>query len=254
MRRPGRATEPRPAVRRAAAPAAAALTAAFTVALAGAARTAAAAGVLEGPAAAQRSAVAAVERLTVRTEFVEVRVFAAARQDVEAELSVSARMMRRNRPELAVRRDGGAVTLRVRGNELPVSRASVQWGPTLTLSVPEDVELTVRTATGAVTVQGLRSGRLAVFTAAGDVFVGDCAVPLQVTGGSGSVRVARSDGDKRLTTTSGAIEVVESRGAVTARTDGGAQRFHRVTGDLTVLRGTPLEVSEHRGRVLVDDR
>ncbi len=241
-----------PAASRSAARPAVAL--AVVTALAGAAEAALAAGVLEGPAADQRYAVANVERLTINAEFVEVRVFAADRQDVDAELSVSARMLRRNQPELAVDRDGGVVTLRVRRNGLPVSRASVQWGPMLTAAVPADVELTVRTTTGAVMVQGLRSGRLAVFTAKGDVFVGDCAVPLQVTGGSGSVRVARSDGDKRLITTSGAIEVVESRGAVTARTDRGAQRFHRVEGDVTVLRGTAPEVTGHRGRLIVADR
>ncbi len=249
----------RPAVRRAAVRRTGAALAALPAAAAflgflGAARPAGAAGALEGPAAVQRHAVAGVERLTVDAGFVAVRVFAAERPDAEAALSVSARMMRRNRPRLAVRRDGGAVTLRVLGNELPVSRVSLQWGPTLTVSAPAAVELTVRTTSGAVVVQGLRAGRLTVHTAEGDVFVGDCAAPLQVTGGSGAVRVARSEGGKRLSTTSGAIEVVDSRGAVTARTDSGAQRFHRVAGDLTVLRGTPFTVSEHRGRLLVVDR
>ena len=65
--------------------------------------------------------------------------------------------------------------------------------------------------------------------------------------------MAHSDGDKRLSSTSGAIEVIESRGAVVARTESGAQRFHRIEGDVTVLRGTPLEVSEHRGRLIVAD-
>ena len=83
----------------------------------------------------------------------------------------------------------------------------------------------VRTTSGAVVVQGLRSGRLAVFTSTGDVFVGDCAASLQVASGSGSLRVARSDGDKRPSSTSGPIEVVESRGAVIARTASGAFRF-----------------------------
>ena len=211
-------------------------------------------GVLEGAAATQRSTIADVADLTIRTDFEEVRVFAADRQDVEAELSVSARMSRRNRPELAVDRVGTAVTLRVGGNDLPISRASVEWGPKLTLSVPAGVELTVRTGSGAVVVQGLRSDRLEVFTAEGDVFVGDCAGPLQVAGGSGSVRVARCDGDKRLSSTSGAIEVVDSHGAVIARTDGGAQRFLRIEGDLTVLRGTALAVSEHRGRLILEER
>ena len=211
-------------------------------------------GVLEGAAATQRSTIADVSDLTVRTDFEEVRVFAADRQDVEAELSVSARMSRRNRPELAVDRVGAVVTLRVAGNDLPISRASVEWGPKLTLSVPADVELTVRTGSGAVVVQGLRSDRLEVFTAKGDVFVGDCAGPLQVAGGSGSVRVARCDGDMRLISTSGAIEVADARGAVIARTESGAQRFHRIDGDLTVLRGTPLEVSGHRGRLILEER
>ena len=211
-------------------------------------------GVLEGPAATQRSTIADVDDLTIHTDFEEVRVFATDRHDVGVELSVSTRMLRRNRPELAVERDGAEVTLRVGGNDLPISRASVEWGPKLTLSVPADVELTVRTVSGAVVVRGLISDRLAVFTAAGDVFVGDCAVPLQVTGGSGSLRVSRSDGDKRLSSTSGAMEVVDSRGAVTARTESGAQRFHRVDGDVTVLRGTPLEISEHRGRLIVEDQ
>ena len=210
-------------------------------------------GVLEGPAATQRSTIAEVADLTIRTDFEEVRVFAADRPDVGVELSVSARMLRRNRPELAVERDGAAVILRVGGNDLPISRASVEWGSKLTLSVPADIKLTVRTGSGAVVVQGLRSGRLTVFTAEGDVFVGDCAVPLQVTGGSGSVRVARSDGDKRLASTSGTIEVVDSRGAVIARTRSGAQRFRRIEGDLTVLRGTTRAVSEHRGRLIVVD-
>ncbi len=213
-----------------------------------------AAGVLEGQAATQRSTIADVAELTIRTDFEEVRVFAADRQDVEVELSVSERMSRRNRPELAVDRDGTAVTVRVGGNDLPISRASVEWGPKLTLSVPAGVELTVRTGSGAVVVQGLRSERLEIFTAKGDVFVGDCAGPLQVAGGSGSIRVARSDGDKRLSSTSGTIEVVDSRGAVIARTDSGAQRFLRIEGDLTVLRGTALAVSEHRGRLIVEDR
>ena len=211
-------------------------------------------GVLEGPAATQRSAIAEVADLTVHTDFEEVRVFAADRQDVEVELSVSARMSRRNRPELVVDRVGTAVTLRVGGNDLPISRASVEWGPKLTLSVPAGVELTVRTGSGAVVVQGLWSERLEVFTAKGDVFVGDCAGPLQVAGGSGSVRVARCDGDMRLSSTSGAIEVADARGAVIARTESGAQRFHRIEGDLTVLRGTPLAVTAHRGRLIVEER
>ena len=211
-------------------------------------------GVLEGAAATQRSTIADVSDLTIRTDFEEVRVFAADRQDVEAELSVSARMSRRNRPELAVDRVGTAVTLRVGGNDLPISRASVEWGPKLTLSVPAGVELTVRTGSGAVVVQGLRSDRLEVFTAEGDVFVGDCAGPLLVAGGSGSVRVARCDGELRLSSTSGAIEVADARGAVIAHTESGSQRFHRIEGDLTVLRGTALEVSEHRGRLIVEER
>ena len=226
---------------------------AVAAALAGAADSALAAGMLEGSAAKQRSVIADVGNLTIHADFEEVRVFATDRQDVGVELSVSSRMLRRNQPELAVERDGGAVTLRVRGNDLPVSRASVQWGPKLTVSVPAEIELTVRTTSGAVVVQGLRSGRLAVFTSTGDVFVGDCAASLQVAGGSGSLRVAHSDGDKRLSSTSGAIEVIESRGAVVARTESGAQRFHRIEGDVTVLRGTPLEVSEHRGRLIVAD-
>lgn len=210
-------------------------------------------GVLEGPAATQRSTIADVEDLTIHTDFEEVRVFATDRQDVGVELSVSTRMLRRNRPELAVERDGAAVTLRVGGNDLPISHASVEWGPKLTLSVPADVELTVRTVSGAIVVQGLSSDRLTVFTSDGDVYVGDCAVPLHVAGGTGSVRVARSDGDKRLASSSGAIEVIDARGAVIARTEGGAQRFHRIDGDLRVLRGTALEVSEHRGRLIVED-
>ena len=120
---------------------------------------------LEGSAAKQRSAIADVENLTIHADFEEVRVFATDRQDVGVELSVSSRMLRRNQPELAVERDGGAVTLRVRGNDLPVSRASVQWGQAV--SVPAEIELTVRTTSGAVVVQGLRSGRLAVFTSTG---------------------------------------------------------------------------------------
>lgn len=227
--------------------------AALAAAALAAAEMAVAVGVLEGPAATQRATVPDVADLTVHTDFEEVRVFAADRRDVEVELSVSARMSRRNRPELAVDRDGTAVTLRVGGNDLPISRASVDWGPKLTLSVPADIELTVSTVSGAVVVQGLRSDRLEVFTAEGDVFVGDRAGPLHVAAGSGWVRVARSDGDKRLASTSGAIEVVDSRGAVTARTDSGAQRFHRIDGDLTVLRGTTLAVSEHRGRLIVED-
>ena len=211
-------------------------------------------GVLEGAAATQRSTIADVSDLTIRTDFEEVRVFAADRRDVEAELSVSARMSRRNRPELAVDRVGTAVTLRVGGNDLPISRASVEWGPKLTLSVPAGVELTVRTGSGAVVVQGLRSDRLEVFTAKGDVFVGDCAGPLLVAGGSGSVRVARCDGELRLSSTSGAIEVADARGAVIAHTESGSQRFHRIEGDLTVLRGTELEVSAHRGRLIVEER
>jgi len=227
---------------------------ALAAALAAGAEVVFAAGVLEGPAATQRSTIAEVADLTIHTDFEEVRVFAADRRDVGVELSVSARMLRRNRPELAVDRDGAAVTLRVGGNDLPISRASVDWGPKLTLSVPADVALTVRTVSGAVVVQGLRSDRLEVFTAEGDVFVGDCAAPLHVAGGSGSVRVARCDGHKRLASTSGAVEVVDSRGAVIAGTESGAQRFHRVVGDLTVLRGTRWEVSEHRGRLIVEDR
>ncbi|MDE0223239.1 MAG: hypothetical protein OXJ90_28520 [Spirochaetaceae bacterium] len=211
-------------------------------------------GVLEGPAATQRSTIADVADLTIHTDFEEVRVFAADRQDVEVELSVSERMSRRNRPELAVDRDGAVVTLRVGGNDLPISRASVEWGPKLTLSVPAGVELTVRTGSGAVVVQGLRSERLEVFTAEGDVFVGDCGGPLLVAVGSGSLRVARCDGDKRLTSTSGAIDVADARGTVIAHTESGAQRFFRIEGDLTVLRGTELEVSEHRGRLIVEDR
>ena len=222
-------------------------------ALAACAETACAVGVLEGPAATQRSTIADVADLTVHTDFEEVRVFAADRQDVEVELSVSARMSRRNRPELAVERDGAAVTVRIGGNDLPISRASVEWGPKLTLSVPAGVELTVRTGSGAVVVQGLRSERLEVFTDEGDVFVGDCVGPLRVAGGSGSVRVARSHGDKRLTATSGVIEVVDSRGAVVAHTGSGTQRFLRIDGDITVLRGTPVEISEHRGRLIVED-
>lgn len=227
---------------------------AVAAALAGGADCAFAVGVLEGPAATQRATIASVEHLTVHADFEEVRVFAADRRDVRVEMSVSVRMSRRNQPELAVERDGAAVTLRVGGNDLPISRASVEWGPKLTLSVPADIPLTVRTVSGAVVVQGLTSGRLEVFTAGGEVFVGDCAVPLQIAGGSGSVRVARSHGEKWLTSTSGAIEVVDARGAVIARTNSGGQRFHRIDGDITVLRGTPLEVSEHRGNLVVVDR
>lgn len=223
-------------------------------ALAACVEVAVAVGVLEGSAATQRSTIADVADLTVHTDFEDVRVFAADRRDAGVELSVSARMLRRNQPELTVEREGAEVTLRVGGNDLPISRASVEWGPKLTLSVPVGVRLTVRTVSGSVVVQGLRSDRLEVFTVEGDVFVGDCAVPLQVAGGSGSVRVARSDGAKGLSSTSGALEVLDSRGAVIARSGSGAQRFHRVDGDLTVLRGTPLEVSEHRGRLIVEDR
>ena len=55
-------------------------------------------GVLEGAAATQRSTIADVADLTIHTDFEAVRVFAADRQDVEVELSVSARMSRRAAP------------------------------------------------------------------------------------------------------------------------------------------------------------
>ena len=210
-------------------------------------------GLLEGPAAAQRYEVPDVDDLTIYAEFVEVRLFASERQGVGAELSVSSRMAQRNRPELAIERDGGVVTLRFTRNELPVSRTSLDWGPKLTVSLPAEVELTVHTTTGAVVVQGLRSERLQVLTQAGDVYVGDCAAPLQVAGGAGALRVARSHGEKRLTSTSGAIEVVDSRGDVVAHTLSGEQRFQGIDGDVTVLRDTSASISEHRGRLIVEE-
>lgn len=58
--------------------------------------------------------------------------------------------------------------------------------------------------------------------------------------------IVRSDGDKRLTSTKVDFEVVDFRGAVIARTERGTLQSHEIVGDLTVPRGTPLKVFEHR--------
>jgi len=87
-----------------------------------------AAGMIEGGPAQQRYRYEEVDRLVIEADFLDVRVFGAARNDVQAELTVSQRMLRRNAPRIEEELRGAKLTLRLVWNERLVSPAARAWG------------------------------------------------------------------------------------------------------------------------------
>ena len=214
--------------------------------------TAGAAGLLEGGAVEQRFRYREVSHLIIDGGFLDVRVFGAERQDVEAQLSLSARMLRRNQPVLVAQQIGRTLRLRLDRNQLPVGRAALMWGPNLILSVPRTTQVEIRTTSGTVAIHRLANGNAQVRTNSGDIYVGDLQADLELVAGSGSISVQRISGDVRATTATGRISAVGVAGSVSVRTQEGHRLLRRIQGDIDVGEaGGLLEVQQHQGSLRI---
>jgi hypothetical protein len=128
--------------------------------------------------------------------------------------------------------EGGVFRVRSRCPRTALQRCSVRYRVT----VPDNLPLTVRTATGHVTLRGYRGSALVV-TGDGDVDVtGFCGFSLQARAeGGGDVRAATACAPQRLTlrSTTGAVraQVPTGRYRVEASTAHGAPAVRGIASD-----------------------
>ncbi len=196
-----------------------------------------------------------VRRVVVEGRYLDVDVGGGETAGVAARAVVSRKLHRRNGFELQIAMDGGRASIGFALNDRPISGYSITWGPRLTVGVPRNAEVYVRTTTGDVLVTGLGGpdGAAAVFveSAAGMVVVQDSAADVRLVSGAGDLVVRRVAGDLHLAADAGDIVVQDSRGDVRARTAVGRQRFADVDGTITVSSRDGVTVSGAIGSLRV---
>lgn len=117
-------------------------------------------------------------------------------------------------------------------------------GLTLTVTLPLESELAVRTGSAEVTVDGT-VGTSQVRTGSGDVRMADVAGPALVETGSGDVQVEVANGELRIKSGSGDIRVRHAESAVAVSTGSGDIEIGTSNGPAAVKTGSgDLRVGE----------
>ena len=171
-------------------------------------------------------------------------------------------------------------TLEIRERWWNASRGRVKW----TLTVPEKTEIRFSTASGDLSVQGLKSsidantasgdvvlsdfeGGVDIITASGDVELENCRGEFELSTASGEIDANNVQGKMEMSTASGDIDVANSQGRFDLSCASGsiyasdiivedASSFSTASGKVYVSVGkTPefdLELSAASGRVTLD--
>lgn len=114
----------------------------------------------------------------------------------------------------------------------------------ITLMVPADALVRVRTSTGDVEVRDVTSDRMSVDTTTGHISLEGISSRLTVETSTGGVEIQGCSGRFDITTTTGEIEIENTTGDVSARSSTGRHHYEDLIGDL-VARSTT-------GRIEID--
>ena len=119
----------------------------------------------------------------------------------------------------------------------------------VTVEVPFDTAVDVRTSGGSITLSGTkRPARLR--SSGGSLTIEDLAAGLDGDTSGGSVHVHDVAGDARVRTSGGSIEAARIHGSLDADTSGGSVRVETVTGDIKAhSSGGPIHIRAASGRV-----
>jgi hypothetical protein len=119
----------------------------------------------------------------------------------------------------------------------------------VTIEVPFDTAVDVRTSGGSITLSGTkRPARLR--SSGGSLTVEDLAAGLDGDTSGGGVRIRDVAGDARVRTSGGSIDALRIRGSLDADTSGGSVRVETVAGDIKAhSSGGPIHIREPSGRV-----
>jgi DUF4097 and DUF4098 domain-containing protein YvlB len=119
----------------------------------------------------------------------------------------------------------------------------------VTVEVPFDTAVDVRTSGGSITLSGTkRPARIR--SSGGSLTVDDLAAGLDGDTSGGSVHVRDIVGDAHVRTSGGSIEAERIRGSLDADTSGGSVRVETVSGDVKAhSSGGPIHIREASGRV-----
>ena len=219
-----------------------------------AARFAAGGGLLEGAPVERRIELSGVEAIDIDAAHFTVEVLGAPELDAVTVVSrMSTRFHRFHDGHVAVDQDDGTVSLAVRYDGRPLSRAAVTWGPLLVLQVPERTALAVTTTAGDMRIHDVAAPHVTITTTAGDLYLSDVTATVTIAAVAGFIVLERVHGPKRITAESGSIEVSDSRGPLFTDT-GGEQRLRRIDGDISVASAEALTLSAHRGTLTVRGR
>jgi RNA polymerase sigma factor (sigma-70 family) len=124
------------------------------------------------------------------------------------------------------------ISLTQEGNEVHVTAKrrdedkdkSLQVGVSAELTVPAGAVLEVRTLNGGMKLSG-GSGKVTLATSNGAIDVRDATGPVHLNTSNGSIRVIGGAGATELKTSNGAIEIQRERGVVAANTSNGSITF-----------------------------
>ena len=120
------------------------------------------------------------------------------------------------------------------------------------IEVPARVELSIDTAGGSITAEGIQ-GEALLDTSGGAITARDIQGDLDADTSGGSINVEDVIGNVRADTSGGAIEVSNVRGDVVADTSGGGIRISEVSGDVRAdTSGGPIRIRDAGGRVQAD--
>ena len=124
--------------------------------------------------------------------------------------------------------------MRQRGNTLHISerwhgrsQGWVEW----TITVPTELEVELSTASGDLTISGLKRS-LEAEAASGDIEVNDCSGDIEVTTASGDLQIENCRGDLELSTASGDISLEDITGMLEASSASGDLEADNCSGYL----------------------
>ena len=102
----------------------------------------------------------------------------------------------------------------------------------ITVAIPEDTSIEIRTASGDVQVMASVSG-LDIVTASGDIRAGDVQGDVHIRAASGDCSLGKVDGDLGIATASGDVRARAVRGSVSIASASGDVRIAAVDGPVT---------------------
>lgn len=120
----------------------------------------------------------------------------------------------------------------------------------ITLLVPGDARVQVRSSTGDVRMSNLVTDRVSLDTSTGDMRVTDVTAAVGLETSTGNVEVLDSAGDFTIRSTTGTISISGTTGDISCDSSTGRHRYEEIIGDLDARSTTgDIEIDGLQGRL-----